>query len=1312
MNNGENRTKQIVTVVSRMTGRLNLTKNSKKAALERKAEEQRKAQKEAEIKYNEETSERIAGKGSERTQEELAERAWGSRNWKEMRYRERMAELYSKYTGIEYANSRRLTETYMDDTIESMLNEYSEKLEKEQEKLVEVKVRENAIQEENIETQTAQTESQIKQILAVAESEWEKAEKTLSAAYRKWKERFLEEVKGKREKWEKNYVEFLSEKIKWINRQYMNAAVGGNMELLKNSGTDIEKVLSNAEAALEAEEKEKNSSGKTEALVKETIDGLFEGEILSKLEGMAETMVITARNTGKKGSKRKQMNLAGAESYINAIRMQERMEAEIKTEAAKLAAEQAETATAQMIKSYMGRIEAENENIRAWQEETVRNDGYEYGETIEREVIVDASYANAKTKTQRVHKYEKFRAAAPEVEVDFGGAESESSVMRKIREAQEKLAGWEEEIFGKAEEAAAEKDKEGKPEEYTRGGEFGRHIGYGPEFKTEDLDYTKDAESNIVSEGSGEMGKIMLDFTWNAMQFQYGQSQLALPVYEKKLWLSDTFMEAPTIKSVASLVCDIAGTATGQSWWLGLVDDALFSALDITMEGKDAGEVAVNFGKAAAANTVSYGMGAASKGLTGLANNIGNTAGRTAVKATVSVGTAYTASAANSYMTSLTYSADGGWSMDWDSANSSWHSKSAIAGALGAGLSTGVTQGLNEYNLGSNHIKVNGLNSSQISSIQSLNSLAGGLSSSAVSFALTGNATFNLLNIKGSGAFELTLGKDGMSGRLGTGGTDISASNLVSSITGINSLHKNSQINKTSYDKTTKDALRAQWGFGDKAAKEQLEDIIKGGTVLSFDATGTETAQSITENGQKVIHINPSLNNGFMETGLALQHEAYRDGLVTDSQSQLSETANAVAGHTQMALAMLGDGLYANEMLSHIYSDTNLQNDMNAYLYAAQTGNSGVFANYVDANYDSSADFWKLLDDGSIAYDGKANLYDENGNLIYKTDNQGIQGSLTEILGLENQTEAYYLMRQAGMKWDGKSWINPENSIDGSLSIKMDMTTGKNGTGKTYKEIYETRELTDSLTGYTATLEQHNPKNIYQNMVANGIMDIKDEYKGTWGSIKGYFAGNNKYISYEDFKANNFITGGMPEYGINETFLDKEVSTLLGATGNISSNPHRGIDSNTLSTDIFPLIFNNTSYISNIGNNKDSIQGLHVDVTTKLNYLYKGQNYNDKIFYRILHLSKINVKREQNILGNTILGKTGNTGKWNDIRYGYHAHEDISTSNTSPYLDYLTNNTENVSNRIYYNDRYYYDKFLFVDKSKYNINSTANTYNW
>lgn len=46
-----------------------------------------------------------------------------------------------------------------------------------------------------------------------------------------------------------------------------------------------------------------------------------------------------------------------------------------------------------------------------------------------------------------------------------------------------------------------------------------------------------------------------------------------------------------------------------------------------------------------------------------------------------------------------------------------------------------------------------------------------------------------------------------------------------------------------------------------------------------------------------------------------------------------------------------------------------------------------------------------MLADGSIAYDGKANLYDENGNLIYKTESKGLEGSLVEILYGKNATE-------------------------------------------------------------------------------------------------------------------------------------------------------------------------------------------------------------------------------------------------------------------------------------------------------------------
>lgn len=33
---------------------------------------------------------------------------------------------------------------------------------------------------------------------------------------------------------------------------------------------------------------------------------------------------------------------------------------------------------------------------------------------------------------------------------------------------------------------------------------------------------------------------------------------------------------------------------------------------------------------------------------------------------------------------------------------------------------------------------------------------------------------------------------------------------------------------------------------------------------------------------QKIIHINSTLNDGFIDLGLTLQHEAHRDGIVSD----------------------------------------------------------------------------------------------------------------------------------------------------------------------------------------------------------------------------------------------------------------------------------------------------------------------------------------------------------------------------------------------------------------------------------------------
>jgi hypothetical protein len=63
--------------------------------------------------------------------------------------------------------------------------------------------------------------------------------------------------------------------------------------------------------------------------------------------------------------------------------------------------------------------------------------------------------------------------------------------------------------------------------------------------------------------------------------------------------------------------------------------------------------------------------------------------------------------------------------------------------------------------------------------------------------------------------------------RFGNEGTNISFFIIKSSIIGAAALHKNCQINNSGYnDNSTLNAMRSQYGFGDKTAKKQLDSII------------------------------------------------------------------------------------------------------------------------------------------------------------------------------------------------------------------------------------------------------------------------------------------------------------------------------------------------------------------------------------------------------------------------------------------------------------------------------------------------------
>ncbi|MBQ7367275.1 MAG: hypothetical protein IJW57_08635 [Spirochaetaceae bacterium] len=80
-------------------------------------------------------------------------------------------------------------------------------------------------------------------------------------------------------------------------------------------------------------------------------------------------------------------------------------------------------------------------------------------------------------------------------------------------------------------------------------------------------------------------------------------------------------------------------------------------------------------------------------------------------------------------------------------------------------------------------------------------------------------------------------------------------------------------------------------------------------------------------------------------------------------QKTCDQQAYSSVAHTRMALRMLGDG-------KAIQMTESLDMDITAYKLSQHLGDESIFAGYVAGNYDASADYWKLMDDGMHKLDG------------------------------------------------------------------------------------------------------------------------------------------------------------------------------------------------------------------------------------------------------------------------------------------------------------------------------------------------------
>jgi hypothetical protein len=164
-----------------------------------------------------------------------------------------------------------------------------------------------------------------------------------------------------------------------------------------------------------------------------------------------------------------------------------------------------------------------------------------------------------------------------------------------------------------------------------------------------------------------------------------------------------------------------------------------------------------------------------------------------------------------------------------------------------------------------------------------------------------------------------------------------------------------------------------------------------------------------------------------MRLGVSLGHEAYRNGVVDKNNE--AETVQAVKGHTDMAVRMRDDGHSS-------FMDANIRRDIEEYEKAGAD-----FAEYVKGNYDSSADYWRIIKDASgkvvkVLDDGDekhATVVDHNG-VVEKTvelNTSSLTAQLAAVAGNGmTKSEMNRIMMDSHLDYDeeSKSWFAKDAS--------------------------------------------------------------------------------------------------------------------------------------------------------------------------------------------------------------------------------------------------------------------------------------------
>lgn len=917
--------------------------------------------------------------------------------------------------------------------------------------------------------------------------EWRKANRRIEKEMVSWQEQYVDSFKMKDEAWTNQYITFLQKKEAWVDDLAEKAVHIGNNEILRNMGESTRDAIADASSFIIADVIELPDM---DAFLAGIVDrNLLSGLLASAAERNAGIGSFTPAIF--QTLKRDAFNSAETLEKIRVFQTEQ--DEQIAARLAFIQYDQALNTLREAKESLEENVEDANRATwEGFYDMFVRSGFKESGGNFVKNTIVGATLldtlrekhviAGYKYYPAKVKDFTKGIKTPEEIDLETIGALGIQALLEQamgsVDEEMKRIFGDEKDTtyvtdsvgtnkkvsYNNLEKTKKQYDeyieslekmtdkqsgKEAQTVRYRKvaSGEFNAWVGYAPVFR-DDADPGRSIENyekNVRFAGSGETGRIMGMFIQHKMIEGAGMAEGDMPAYSRRLWDDrGSFMAAPTLRSLTDIAVTIAANAIAPgagglllNTALNMIDDAIFTMLDIS-NGMDPLDAMESFGKKA---VTSYVSGKIGQGFNGIANAEGvmsggllqtldltdSVIGSTLLKGTELMASNIASSAVNSI--SVRGLMSGGDFFNEKAFMEGSFGNSALAGVAAGMAGNAVTVGMNNWNLGKDAMKVDLFNSGQISQMKALNSFVGGLTQSGITYGLTGNATFNVARVLGTGVMEMHVGKDGFGMNFGMSGTDISMGTIATAIQGAQHWRYNSRIESRAdqLDLDIASALRSQYGFGDIMARKQLDSILDGTTDVKERKGEAGEAESVTENGKKVVYLD-NYRKGMsreeqLRMGITLQHEAWRDGVVDENNKE--ETVMAVYAHTKMTERVEEDNRYSDMMKGIVAGDELLTADRKNM---AEVDNDIVkFAGYVLEKYDSSKDYWKLKLDGTIEWDGSKDLnveyLDENG------EEQTKYGHIKDTTGSFSQSLAQYVGAERAEQILGSS-VNDLNLYD------------------------------------------------------------------------------------------------------------------------------------------------------------------------------------------------------------------------------------------------------------------------------------------